>query len=120
MAQVLLVEDRETLKRLFSELIYNFWDSDDSLQLDVCSFNELEEFVKKGSYKTLVLNISSSDSGDNFKKISSMVKKGLFENQKLIISSVNRPPEIETINGVEIHYCSEDRFVSECLPRMNQ
>ncbi|NVJ46053.1 MAG: hypothetical protein HWE21_13435 [Cytophagia bacterium] len=120
MTQVLLVEDRETLKNLFSELIYNFWDSEESLKVDVCSFNKLEEFVKKGNYQTLILNISSSNSGDNFKIVSSLVEKGFFENQKLIISSVNRPPEIEAIKGVEIHYCSEDRFVSECLPRMNQ
>lgn len=120
MAQVLLVDDRETLKLLFSELIYNFWDSDDSLLVDVCSFNELEQCVKKGSYKTIILNISSSNSGDNFKIVSLLVEKGLFENQKLIISSVNRPPEIKKSNGVEIHYCNEDRFVSECLPRINQ
>lgn len=115
MTRVLLVEDRDTLKYLFSDLIHNFWESDDTLELDVCSFTELETTIKEANYDICIFNIASN-SATNYNLIKKMVETGIFQREKLVISSVSHPPELPNPNGLDIHYCHEDRFASECLP----
>lgn len=117
MTSVLLVEDREILKSLFSDLIQNYWPEDQGLEIEACSFNQVSDFTRQKKKNIYIFNIASN-SATNFDFIKSLIKNGHLNQSKVIISSVNKPPKIVTEQDVEICYCNEDRFGAECLPLM--
>ena len=115
MTSVLLIEDREILKSLFSELIQNYWPEDQELDIEVCGFQNIHTFVSQKKHDVYVFNIASN-TVENFENIRSLIENGSFNNTKVIISSVSRTPAIQTSQNVEICYCNEDKFGAECLP----
>lgn len=117
MTSVLLVEDREILKSLFSDLIHNYWPEDQSLEIESCSFSQVSKLIPEKKRHIYIFNIASN-SAVNFDFIKSLVQNGQLNQAKVIVSSVNQPPKIVTEQEVEICYCNEDRFGAECLPLM--
>lgn len=117
MTSVLLVEDREILKSLFSDLIQNYWPEDKYLHIETCSFSLVNEFLHKKKRHIYIFNIASN-SAVNFEFVKSLIQNGHLNHAKVIISSVNPPPKIITEHDVEICFCNEDRFGAECLPLM--
>lgn len=117
MTSVLLIEDREILKSLFAELIQNFWPEDQELDIQVCGFDHIEDLVSEKKHDIYIFNIASN-TAFNFERIKGLIDQGKLSRSKVIISSVSKPPLIETQEDIEIHYCNEDKFGVECLPIM--
>ncbi|WPZ09011.1 hypothetical protein [Roseivirga spongicola] len=119
MTNILLVEDREILRTLFSDLIENYWPDEKPLSINTCGFESAEKLISEKEYQIYVFNISTN-SASNFSLVKQLVQKGHCNKSKIIITSVDKPPTITTDQEVEIHYCNEDNFTAECLPLMVQ
>ncbi|GHE61134.1 MULTISPECIES: hypothetical protein [Roseivirga] len=115
MAQVLLVEDRENLRELFSELIQNYWLEESELMVESCSFGQLQNQMSSKDFDTYVFNVGFNSS-ENYRLVKQLTESGNFENRKIIVCCGITPPEIQSSGTADIHYCKEDRFVSDCLP----
>lgn len=115
MTHVLIAEDREILKSLFSELIENSWPKERPVKIDTCSFAEIDAIVPQKQHSTYIFNIDT-DSGHNYSRIKQLIEGGHFNDKRVIISSAMSIPEIDTAGTVEIHYCNEDKFATECIP----
>lgn len=114
---VLLVEDRELLRTLFSELIHSYWPKQIGLRIDSCAFKESRNLVSDKPHDIYIFNLSSYNNR-HYKMLEKMVNDGCFENTKIIVSSVEDIPKINAPEGVDICYCNEDKFSAECLPIM--
>ena len=102
------------VRNLYSELIQNYWPEEKKLALTTSDFENLETITAKQKFHVYAFNIASN-TATNFQRIKDFINTSALDKSRVIIASEVRPPDIETEREIEIIYCQEARFTSECI-----